>query len=271
MQEKLDQWIKWMEYDEILAGKHNAPHNILGLHEFGKGQVFTVYRPEAKGVTVTDEKGKDPVELEEVGKNSGFFGKYVTGKKYKRPYLLHIKYGEDDVVITEDPYSFAPQLSSDDLYLFAEGKHYQIYDKLGAHPMTINGVKGVYFAVWAPHARAVSVVGDFNMWDGRLHLMRTLEVSGVYEIFIPGVETGAVYKYQVLTRTGEILMKSDPYANCAELRPDNASVVVDIREYKWTDKKWMQAREHEDRNSLRVCPENGIYSHRIDGNCGASI
>lgn len=254
MQEKLDQWIKWMEYDEILAGKHNAPHNILGLHEFGKGQVFTVYRPEAEGVTVTDAKGKNPVELEEIGKNSGFFGKYVSGKKYKRPYLLHIQYGEDDVVTTEDPYSFAPQISSDDLYLFAEGKHYQIYDKLGAHPMTIDGVKGVYFAVWAPHARAVSVVGDFNMWDGRLHPMRTLEVSGVYEIFIPGVETGAVYKYQVLTRTGEILMKSDPYANSAELRPNNASVVTDIRDYKWTDKKWMQQREKEDRNSLRQKP-----------------
>ena len=280
MQEKLDQWIKWMEYDEVLAGKHNAPHNILGLHEFGKGQVFTVYRPEAEGVTVTDAKGKNPVELEEIGENSGFFGKYVTGKKYKRPYLLHIKYGEEDVVTTEDPYSFAPQLSSDDLYLFAEGKHYQIYEKLGAHPMTIDGVKGVYFAVWAPHARAVSVVGDFNMWDGRLHPMRTLEVSGVYEIFIPGVETGAVYKYQVLTRTGEILMKSDPYANCAELRPDNASVVVDIRDYKWTDKKWMQAREKEDRNSLRQKPmaiyemhlgswrkrveddDNGFYTYR---------
>lgn len=254
MQEKLDQWIKWMEYDEILAGKHNAPHNILGLHEFGKGQVFTVYRPEAEGVTVTDAKGKNPVELEEIGKNSGFFGKYVSGKNYKKPYLLHIKYGEDDVVTTEDPYSFAPQISSDDLYLFAEGKHYQIYDKLGAHPMTIQGVEGVYFAVWAPHARAVSVVGDFNMWDGRLHPMRTLEVSGVYEVFIPGVKTGAVYKYQVLTRTGEILMKSDPYANCAELRPNNASVVTDIRGYKWSDQKWMQIREKEDRVTLRQKP-----------------
>lgn len=280
MQEKLDQWIKWMEYDEILAGKHNAPHNILGLHEFGKGQVFTVYRPEAQGVTVTNAQGKNPVELEEIGKNSGFFGKYVTGKKYKKPYLLHIQYGEDDIITTEDPYCFEPQLSSDDLYLFAEGKHYQIYDKLGAHPMTIDGVDGVYFAVWAPHARAVSVVGDFNMWDGRLHPMRTLEVSGVYEIFIPGIASGAVYKYQVLTRTGEILMKSDPYANAAELRPDNASIVADLRNYKWTDKKWMQDREKEDRVSLRQKPmaiyemhlgswrkrveddDNGFYNYR---------
>lgn len=254
MQEKLDQWINWVEYDELLAGCHNAPHNILGLHNFGKGQVFTVYRPEAKQIFVTNAKGEQKVELEEVGEGSGFFGLYVDGKKYKSDYLLHIYYGENDVVVTADPYAFEPQISSDDLYLFAEGKHYQIYDKLGAHPMTINGVKGTYFAVWAPHARAVSVVGNFNMWDGRLHLMRTLEVSGVYEIFIPGVEPGAVYKYQILTRKGDLLMKSDPYANCAELRPNNASVVADIEGYHWKDNKWMNARVKETRQSLRKKP-----------------
>ena len=280
MQEKLDQWINWVEYDEVLAGQHNAPHNILGLHEFGKGQVITVYRPEAKKITVTDAKGKNEVELEETEPGSGFFGIYIDENRYESNYLLHIEYSEDDIVVTADPYAFAPQLSSDDLYLFAEGKHYQIYEKLGAHPVTINGVKGVYFAVWAPHARAVSVVGDFNLWDGRLHLMRTLEVSGIYEIFIPGVEVGAVYKYQILTRTGEILMKADPYANCAELRPDNASVVADIHTYKWTDKKWMDNRKKESRESLRRKPmaiyemhlgswkkkveddDNGFYSYR---------
>ena len=255
MQEKLDQWINWVEYDELLEGRHNAPHNILGLHDFGKGQVFTVYRPEAKAVTVTDMRGNHPTELEEVEPGSGFFGKYVENrKKLKAPYLLNIKYGEDDVVVTADPYCFAPQLSSLDLYLFAEGKHYQIYDKLGAHPMEINGVKGTYFAVWAPHARAVSVVGNFNMWDGRLHPMRTLEVSGVYELFIPGVEPWAVYKYQILTRNDEILMKADPYANCAEMRPDNASVVADLRGFRWTDRKWMTSRRKETRDSRRKEP-----------------
>lgn len=255
MQEKLDQWINWVEYDELREGRHNAPHNILGLHDFGKGQIFTVYRPEAKAVTVTDMRGNHPTELEEVEPGSGFFGKYVeTRKKLKAPYLLNIKYGEDDVVVTADPYCFAPQISSLDLYLFAEGKHYQIFDKLGAHPMEINGVKGTYFAVWAPHARAVSVVGNFNMWDGRLHPMRTLEVSGVYELFIPGVEPWAVYKYQILTRTDEILMKADPYANCAELRPNNASVVADLRGFRWTDRKWMTSRRKETRDSRRKEP-----------------
>ncbi len=254
MQEKLDQWINWVEYDELLEGHHNAPHNILGLHEFGKGQVFTVYRPEAKRITVTDKKGKNEIELEEVEPGKGFFGLYVEGRKYKNDYLLHIYYDEDDVVETSDPYSFAPQLGETDLYLFAEGNHYQIYDKLGAHPMTVNGVEGVLFAVWAPHARAVSVVGDFNMWDGRLHLMRTLEVSGIYELFIPGVKPGAVYKYQILTRTGDILMKADPYANAAELRPKNASVVTDLSGFKWSDDKWIKDRESLSRNDLRKKP-----------------
>ena len=254
MQEKLDQWINWVEYDELLEGHHNAPHNLLGLHEFGKGQVFTVYRPEAQRITVTDSKGKNEIELEEVEPGSGFFGLYVQGKKYERNYKLHIQYGEGDIVDTEDPYAFSPQITPDDMYVFAEGNHYEIYKKLGAHPMTIDGVKGTYFAVWAPHARAVSVVGTFNLWDSRLHPMRTLEVSGIYELFIPGAEPGALYKFQILTRTGEILMKADPYANCGELRPDNASVITDLTGFQWTDKKWMAAREKETRESLRKKP-----------------
>ncbi len=280
MQEKLDQWINWTEYDELLEGCHNAPHNLLGLHEFGKGQVFTVYRPEAQKITVTDNKGNHPIELEQVGDGSGFFGKYVPSQKYKKNYLLHIQYGENDVVVTADPYAFDSQLTDYDLYLFAEGNHYNIYEKLGAHPMKINGVEGVHFAVWAPHARAVSVIGDFNMWDGRLHLMRTLAVSGIYEIFIPDVKPGAVYKYQILTRNGDILMKADPYANCAQMRPDNASVVADLRGYAWKDKKWMAERQKESRKDLCKRPmaiyemhlgswkkrveddDNGFFSYR---------
>ncbi|MCI5641458.1 MAG: 1,4-alpha-glucan branching protein GlgB [Lachnospiraceae bacterium] len=280
MQEKLDQWINWTEYDELLEGCHNAPHNLLGLHEFGKGQVFTVYRPEAQKITVTDNKGNHPIELEQVGDGSGFFGKYVPSQKYKKNYLLHIQYGENDVVVTADPYAFDSQLTDYDLYLFAEGNHYNIYEKLGAHPMKINGVEGVHFAVWAPHARAVSVVGDFNMWDGRLHLMRTLAVSGIYEIFIPNVKPGAVYKYQILTRNGDILMKADPYANCAQMRPDTASVVADLRGYAWKDKKWMAERQKESRKDLCKRPmaiyemhlgswkkrveddDNGFFSYR---------
>ncbi len=251
MQEKLDQWINWVEYDELLAGRHNAPHNILGLHDFGDGQVFTVFRPCAQKVFVSDLSGNHKIELYEVGEESGFFGIYVSGKDYKAPYKVYIQYSENDIVECVDPYSFKPQISDMDLYLFAEGKWYEIYEKMGAHPMTIDGVEGTYFAVWAPHARAVSVVGSFNMWDGRLHPMRILQVSGVYELFIPGVKPGDVYKYQILTRQDEILLKSDPYANCSELRPDNASVVADLNNtFEWDDDKWIAAREKKSRQDM---------------------
>ena len=244
MQEKLDQWINWVEYDELLEGRHNAPHNILGLHDFGKGQVFTVYRPEAKAVTVTDMRGNHPTELEEVEPGSGFFGKYVESrKKLKAPYLLNIKYGEDDVVVTADPYCFAPQLSSLDLYLFAEGKHYQIYDKLGAHPMEINGVKGTYFAVWAPNAQSVSVIGEFNDWEEEANPMEKVGPIGVYEVFVPGAKIGQLYKFFIVGAHGEKLYKADPYANEAELRPGTASRITDITDYKWKDATWIKNRE----------------------------
>ncbi len=254
MQEKLERWINWMEFDEVVSGKHNAPHNILGLHDFDKGQVFTVFRPHAQSVLITDMDGNNAVRLEEVEKESGFFGKYVSGHKYKAPYKVRVQYSDNDIVEFVDPYCFKPQITSDDLYVFAEGNHYEIYDKLGAHPMVIDGVKGTYFAVWAPHARAVSVVGSFNMWDGMLHPMRTLEVSGVYELFIPGVEPGAIYKYEILTRQGEILLKADPYANYTEMRPDNASVVADLTGFKWDDDKWMEERAKKSRDDLRKEP-----------------
>lgn len=261
MQEKLEQWINWVEYDEILEARHNAPHNILGLHDFNDGQVFTVYRPEARKITVTDMKGKNPLELEETEPGSGFFGKYVSGKKYRAPYKLHIDYGPGNVVVMEDPYSFPSQISDVDRYLFAEGKHLNIYEKLGAHPCEINGVKGVHFAVWAPHARAVSVVGDFNMWDGRLNLMDIQGVSGIYELFIPGVKTGAVYKYKILTRSGDELFKADPYANMAELRPANASVVTDLTKYTWKDAQWQAAKKKQTRVSMMREPLNIYECH----------
>ena len=143
-----------------------------------------------------------------------------------------------------DPYAYAPQFTSEDLKKFAAGIHYSIYDKMGAHPMTINGVSGVYFSVWAPCALRVSVVGDFNLWDGRRHQMRRIgEGDGsVFELFIPGLTTGLIYKYEVKTKAGLPMLKADPYGNYAQLRPDNASVVWDINQYQWNDKAWMDKR-----------------------------
>lgn len=133
-------------------------------------------------------------------------------------------------------------ISEMDRYLFGQGTHYEIYEKLGAHPMTLNGTKGVYFAVWAPHAVSVSLVGDFNNWDPESHPMTLLETSGIYEIFVPGLKEGSLYKFAIATQTGKLLFKADPYARSAEFRPGTASVVASDTSYKWSDSAWLQKR-----------------------------
>lgn len=241
MNKRLENWVNWVLYDELLRGELNAPKHLLGIHDYGDGQVITVYRPHSKAVYVTSVTGKNPVAMEQIG--DGFYGIYFAKKKYKgNKYRIMTEYLDGTVVTTADCYSFDSIITDYDIYLFAEGKNYDIYDKFGAHPMTIDGVKGTYFAVWAPNARRVSVVGDFNMWDGALHPMQINSASGIYELFIPDVMPGAVYKFQILTRSGDILYKADPYGNQSQVRPDNANVVADLRGYKWTDIKWLEER-----------------------------
>ena len=250
MNEKLQRWINWIQYDELIAGKNNNPKKLLGLHDYYKGQVVTAYKPHAVCVKVMSSTGKNVMEMEPVGED-GFFGLYLPKKVYKN-YVFETTYEDGSTVTLADPYAFEPQISDMDIYLFAEGKHYEIYEKLGAHPMKLNGVEGTYFAVWAPNARRVSVVGDFNMWDGALHPMNMMGPSGIHELFIPGVKEGAVYKFQILTRFDELIYKADPYGNCCQFRPDNASVVVDLGKHKWKDTSWIEKRQHTKRtDSLR--------------------
>ena len=251
MNEKLQRWINWIQYDELIAGKNNNPKKLLGLHDYYKGQVVTAYKPHAVCVKVMSSTGKNVMEMEPVGED-GFFGLYLPKKVYKN-YVFETTYEDGSTVTLADPYAFEPQISDMDIYLFAEGKHYEIYEKLGAHPMKLNGVEGTYFAVWAPNARRVSVVGDFNMWDGALHPMNMMGPSGIHELFIPGVKEGAVYKFQILTRFDELIYKADPYGNCCQFRPDNASVVVDLGKHKWKDTSWIEKRQHTKRtDSLRM-------------------
>ena len=250
MNEKLQRWINWIQYDELIAGKNNNPKKLLGLHDYYKGQVVTAYKPHAVCVKVMSSTGKNVMEMEPVGED-GFFGLYLPKKVYKN-YVFETTYEDGSTVTLADPYAFEPQISDMDIYLFAEGKHYEIYEKLGAHPMKLNGVEGTYFAVWAPNARRVSVVGDFNMWDGALHPMNMMGPSGIHELFIPGVKEGAVYKFQILTRFDELIYKADPYGNCCQFRPDNASVVVNLGKHKWKDTSWIEKRQHTKRtDSLR--------------------
>ena len=241
MNKRLENWVNWVLYDELVRGQLNAPKHLLGIHDYGDGQVITAYRPHAESVCVTSASGKNPIHMEKLADD--FYGIYFENKKYKNnQYKIQTKYQDGTTVTTADCYSFESQITDYDVYLFAEGKNYDIYEKLGAHPMTINGVKGTYFAVWAPHARAVSVVGDFNMWDGALNPMQIQATSGIYELFIPDVCPGTVYKFQILTRNGDILYKADPYGNYAQVRPDNANIVADLGVYKWKDAAWVTAR-----------------------------
>ena len=210
--------------------------------------MITVYRPYAEKVCVVSPTGKNREEMECLAE--GFYGFYSAKKKYKgTKYRIETTYQDGTTVVTADAYAFDSQITEFDTYLFAEGKHYDVYEKFGAHPMTIDGVKGTYFAVWAPHARRVSVVGDFNMWDGALNPMQMMQTSGIYELFIPDVAPGAVYKYQILTRDGEILYKADPYGNQCQVRPDNANVVADLTGYKWKDTDWIENRKQQTRET----------------------
>ena len=241
MNKRLENWVNWVLYDELVRGQLNAPKHLLGIHDYGDGQVITAYRPHAESVCVTSASGKNPIHMEKLADD--FYGIYFENKKYKNnQYKIQTKYQDGTTVTTADCYSFESQITDYDVYLFAEGKNYDIYETLGAHPMTINGVKGTYFAVWAPNARRVSVVGDFNMWDGALNPMQIQATSGIYELFIPDVCPGAVYKFQILTRNGDILYKADPYGNYAQVRPDNANIVADLGVYKWKDAAWVTAR-----------------------------
>ena len=248
MNKRLEDWVNWILIDELKNGIINAPKHLLGNHDYGDGQVIMVYRPHAEKVCVVSPTGKNRDEMECL--SDGVYGFYSAKKKYKgTKYRIETTYQDGTTVVTADAYAFNSQITDFDTYLFAEGKHYDVYEKFGAHPMTIDGVKGTYFAVWAPHARRVSVVGDFNMWDGALNPMQMMQTSGIYELFIPDVAPGAVYKYQILTRNGEILYKADPYGNQCQVRPDNANVVADLTGYKWKDTGWIDNRKKQTRET----------------------
>ena len=205
---------------EIIAGRHADPFSYLGPHTENGETIVRAYLPDAKRVVAVGAGGEH--ELDRIDP-AGLFAGPVNGDKR---YRLRARFGDDEVEL-EDPYRFPPVLSEFDLYLLGEGNHLRLYDKLGAHPMTLDGVVGVAFVVWAPNARRVSVVSDFNLWDGRRHAMR-VRGSGYWEIFAPGARADDKYKYEIVARSGEMLpLKSDPVGFASEMRPSTASVVAD--------------------------------------------
>ena len=205
----------------IIEGHHADPFNYLGLHVEDDMPVVRVFLPDATAVKVLDEAGHVS-ELARIH-DAGLFAGAVAERE--ACYRLLARFDGREVEM-EDPYRFPPILSDLDLHLLAEGKHLQLYDKLGAHPMEMLGVQGVAFVVFAPNARRVSVVGDFNYWDGRRHAMR-VRGNGFWEIFIPGARPGDKYKYEILGAHGLLPLKADPLAFAAEVRPATASIVVD--------------------------------------------
>ena len=246
MEQKLYDLMDWAGIEELVYSEASNPHAMLGPHLTEDGLLIQALVPTAAEISVkiSSTGKKYPMELAD---EAGFFAVLIP-RKSKTPYTLEVTYDNGVTEELYDPYSFAPQYREEDLKKFAAGIHYTIYEKMGAHPMTIDGVSGVYFSVWAPCAMRVSVVGDFNLWDGRRHQMRRLgEGDGsVFELFIPGLYEGEIYKYEIKTRAGEPMLKADPYANYAELRPNNASIVWDIDKYKWNDKSWMAQRAKTD-------------------------
>jgi 1,4-alpha-glucan branching enzyme len=205
----------------VIEGRHSDPFHYLGPHEEGDVSLVRVFLPDAEDVQIIDEQGRHN-GLQRIHDVGLFEGRLNGTPRYR----VRARYGDHQVDI-EDPYRFPPILSDFDLFLLGEGTHLQLYDKLGAHPMTIDGVSGVAYAVFAPSAKRVSVVGDFNLWDGRRHAMR-VRGNGFWEIFVPDAKPGDRYKYEIVGPDGRLLpLKSDPLAFAAELRPSSASVVVD--------------------------------------------
>ena len=213
--------------DQLAARTAANPHSYLGAHPDGNGGVVVrAYRPAARAVRVRTADGAR-ADLAAVGTEGVFEGK-VAGAELPLDYELEVDYGEDGGTFTVgDPYRFLPTLGEMDLHLVGEGRHEELYAKLGAHVTEHQGVQGTAFAVWAPSARSVSVVGDFNSWDGRLNPMRSLGSSGIWELFLPGVGSGVKYKYELLTQAGEIRLKADPVAFATELPPLTASQVYE--------------------------------------------
>jgi 1,4-alpha-glucan branching enzyme len=229
----------------IATADHLDPFGFLGMHELVPGGPLVVraFLPHAVRAWVVESATKRPVAELARFDEAGLFAGVIEGRKRPFPYRLAVETDAGAAEI-EDPYRFPPVLSDADVHRLAEGVLATGYEKLGAHLMKLDGVDGVAFAVWAPHARRVAVIGEFNEWDGRRHGMRLRHDCGVWEIFLPGVEPGQLYKYEIKSSEGYLLAdKSDPYAFLAEKSPGTASVVFDLDAYTWGDRKWMAARK----------------------------
>ncbi len=252
--------------DAIVGGTHSDPFSVLGLHQVDGQWIARAFIPHAESVIAFAPDGSEIGRL--IPRHpAGFFeGPVDIAGRCPIRYRARNAGGEWDV---NDPYSFGPVLGPLDDYYIGEGSHLRLFDKLGAHAMTFEGVAGTHFAVWAPNARRVSVVGPFNDWDGRRHAMRLRLDTGVWEVFIPAVGPGTIYKYEIVGQDGRLLpLKADPFAFQSELRPRTASVVADPAPFTWSDAEWLRTRAATDwrRAPMSIYEVHlGSWRRRADG------
>jgi len=242
--------VRWTASDPgiveaIAGGYYSTPFDFLGMHHVGangsSALAIRTFQPQARAVSV--KRGGEIFEMRRIHADGVFEAVFREGEFFRYTLSIGLHGGAAPAYEIEDPYRYPPVLTDFDLHLFNEGTHLHLYRKMGAHLMEHDGTRGVCFAVWAPNAERVSVIGDFNQWDGRRHPMRPRGTSGVWELFVPGLENGDLYKYEIKTRyLGYVAIKSDPYAFAAELRPRTASVVWDLERYRWRDQLWMAGR-----------------------------
>jgi 1,4-alpha-glucan branching enzyme len=256
------------ELELVVAGRHSDPHRVLGLHD----GVVRAYRPDATGMRLICD-GQAPLEMKAIHP-AGLFEGRMDCDNDDAMYELEAEYqrgGQTSTFRFHDPYRSWPTLGEMDLYLFGEGRHRRLWEVLGAHVRVHEGLTGVSFAVWAPNAKAVRVVGDWNFWDGRVHPMRSLGSSGVWELFVPGVAPGARYKYELVTPDERIILKTDPMAFQMEQPPATASVVTAPAEHSWGDDAWLDARANGDllHQPMAVYELHlGSWRHTDDGSGG---
>ena len=240
MNDKLYQLMNWRDIEEIVYSECDDPHRLLGAHKEGNKLLVQAFFPDTKSVTIKSLDGEKTYPMECVDE-AGYYAALLPEKtSFSYEYLVND--GEKELT-RKEVYGYEPVITRKDTDKFKAGIHYTVYEILGAHAMTINGVSGMHFAVWAPSALRVSVVGDFNHWDGRIHQMRRLWDSGIFELFLPDVGVGENYKFEIKVKGGLTYLKADPYAFRAELRPGTASVTADISGFAWEDDAWIAKRK----------------------------
>ena len=234
-------YMDWPEIEAVVYVEETAPRDVMGPRLTPDGVLIQGFFPEARAAAVVTGHKKYEMELED---EAGYYAVLIPGRRIP-DYEFQVEF-EKETKNFKDAYAFGGLLTEEDERAFLGGVYYEAYKKMGAHPMVMNGVAGTHFAVWAPNAVRVSVVGEFNNWDGRALPMHKMPMSGIYELFIPGVKAGDAYRYEIKAKGDVLLQKADPYGNRTQPAPLWNSVVADVSDFTWNDSSWMAERKKYD-------------------------